>query len=109
MTLCQKISRFHCCSPGEPWGTLFSSLQATEQAWQPTHLSRSMTIPHRAMVVPSVALCLVDADPGREVGGLAAEPVVVDPQKFVRVGPDPSLPAPVAVVALARRHRRYPR
>jgi hypothetical protein len=34
---------------------LFSAL-ATEQDWQPTHLSRSMTIPHLAIVYLTYAL-----------------------------------------------------
>src|SRR5512139_825314 len=47
--LCQKISLLECCSSGDPWGTLFSSLQATTHAWHPTHLSRSITMPHFAI------------------------------------------------------------
>jgi hypothetical protein len=50
MTLFQKISLLDLCSSGDPCGTLFSALQAVEHAWQPTHLSRSITIPHRGML-----------------------------------------------------------
>ncbi len=59
MTLCQYMSWCLSCSYGVPCGTLFSALQASEQAWQPTHLSRSMTIPQFAIT----ASCLVDASP----------------------------------------------
>jgi hypothetical protein len=34
---------------------LFSIWQAAEQAWQPVHFSRSITIPHFAMVVSPYA------------------------------------------------------
>src|SRR4030043_1728117 len=47
--LCQKISLLDLCSSGDPWGTLFSSLQETTHAWHPTHLSRSITMPHFAI------------------------------------------------------------
>jgi hypothetical protein len=46
MTLFQKISLLVLCSSGDPCGTLFSALQAVEHAWQPVHLSKSITIPH---------------------------------------------------------------
>src|SRR4030042_3729620 len=47
--LCQYISLLDLCSSGDPWGTLFSSLQETTHAWHPTHLSRSITMPHFAI------------------------------------------------------------
>jgi hypothetical protein len=50
MTLFQKISLLILCSSGDPCGTLFSALQAVVHAWQPTHLSKSITIPHRGML-----------------------------------------------------------
>jgi len=50
ITLFQKISLLDLCSSGDPCGTLFSALQAVVQAWQPTHLSRSITIPHLGML-----------------------------------------------------------
>jgi hypothetical protein len=50
MTLFQKISLLILWSSGDPYGTLFSTLQAVEHAWQPTHLSRSITIPHLGII-----------------------------------------------------------
>jgi hypothetical protein len=52
ITLFQKISLLILCSSGDPYGTLFSALQAVEHAWQPVHLSRSITIPHLGILSP---------------------------------------------------------
>jgi hypothetical protein len=50
ITLFQKMSLLDRCSSGDPCGTLFSALQAVVHAWQPTHLSRSITIPHLGII-----------------------------------------------------------
>src|SRR3990172_2745640 len=49
MTVIQSMRRPAWASAELTTGTLFSALQATTQAWQPVHRSRSITIPQRAI------------------------------------------------------------
>jgi hypothetical protein len=49
----QEMVRFFSASSAVGEGMLFSTLQATTQAWQAVHLSTSMTIPQRGMNLKS--------------------------------------------------------
>ena len=59
ITLFQKGVVRLSCSSGEPCGTLFSALQLTAHVWQPVHLSRSITMPHRVIAYALYILTLV--------------------------------------------------
>jgi hypothetical protein len=50
------MTRPPSASSGVLSGTLFSALQATTHAWQPVHLSKSMTIAHRGIteILPKI-------------------------------------------------------
>src|SRR4030042_6072842 len=110
------MSLLDFCSSGEPWGTLFSALQAMVQAWQPTHLSKSMTIPHRGISYPVSFftpnsrlrtpnfLCFVNPHPRVEKGCLTAQAVVIHPNDLMRIHPNPLLPFPISIMTLARRN-----
>ena len=63
ITSIQEIVRPNEACSGSEKGTLFSTLQATEHAMHPVHLSRSITIVHLAIVCSPLATV--------SIGGLA--------------------------------------
>src|SRR3990172_7409266 len=100
-TSIQKIARpiSACSEPAN--GTLFSTRQATTQAWQPVHLSRSITIPQRGISSP---LRLGEPHPRRVLGDKSGQAVALLAKDLVGVCPSPLRPSAIGLMPLAHRH-----
>src|SRR3990170_2231953 len=98
----QKIARSLRTSTSPPIGTLFSIRHATMHAWHAVHLSRSITMPQRAM---SRAPRGGDAHTSWGERGETAKQVVLVREDRVGVLPRALRPPPVRRVAELERDR----